>query len=283
MPELPEVETIRRELAPEIARRRIRAVRIHRDDLVLGPETPDEFAAAIRGRRLGEPGRRAKYLLFPLHDPAWPEAPAGSLIRIQLRMTGRFWLGIGPPDPSEFRHPGIDLELDDGRTLYYDDVRRLGGFELLAAGRWVEIERSLGPEPLAREFTPTALGGTLAGRRAPIKSVLLDQRRIAGVGNIYASEALCRAGIDPRRAAGSLDTGEVTRLHRAIRDVLGAALRGSGTTVRSYRAVNGRSGTFQNELRVYGREGEPCVACGAGIERIVQAGRSTFLCPECQT
>lgn len=284
MPELPEVETIRRELAPEIARRRIRDVRVHHDDLVLGPETAVEFAAAVRGRRLGVPARRAKYLLFPLHDPAVssPE-PADRLIRIQLRMTGRFWLGSEPPDPSEFRHPGIDLELDDGRTLYYDDVRRLGGFEVLRREAWEEIERSLGPEPLEPDFTGARLAGVLAGRRAPVKNVLLDQRRVAGVGNIYASEALFRAGIDPRRAGGALTPAEIARLHRAIRAVLRAALRGSGTTVRSYQAVNGRSGTFQNELRVYARAGERCPRCGTPVERIVQSGRSTFLCPECQT
>jgi len=282
VPELPEVETIRRELAPEITRRRILAVRIHHDDLVLGPGTPDEFVAAVRGRRLGEPGRRAKYLLLPLHDPSRPGDPPGSLIRIQLRMTGRFWLGTEPPDPSEFRHPGIDLELDDGRTLYYDDVRRLGGFEVLAAAAWADIERTLGPEPLEARFTAARLGERLAGRRAPIKNVLLDQRRVAGVGNIYASEALFRARIDPRRGAGSLEAAEVGRLHRAIRAVLRAALRASGTTVRSYQAVNGRSGTFQNELRVYGREGDRCVRCHTPVERVVLAGRSTFLCPECQ-
>ncbi len=282
MPELPEVETIRRELAPEISHRRIRSVRIHHDDLVLGPGSPAEFAAAVAGRRLGEPARRAKYLLFPLHDASRAADPAECLIRIQLRMSGRFWLGSEPPDPSEFRHPGIDLELDDGRTLYYDDVRRLGGFEVLSTDAWEEIERRLGPEPLEPGFTGARLAEILGGRRAPIKNVLLDQRSVAGVGNIYASEALFRARIDPRRPAGSLSRAEVGRLHRAIRAVLRAALRGSGTTVRSYRAVNGRSGSFQNELRVYAREGEPCRVCRRPIERLVQAGRSTFLCPGCQ-
>lgn len=283
MPELPEVETIRRELAPEIARRRIRSVRIHHDDLVLGPASPGEFAASIRGRRLGEPARRAKYLLIPLHDPEDADAPAPSLIRIQLRMTGRFWIGAEPPDPEEFRHPGIDLGLDDGRTLYYDDVRRLGGFEVLETAAWEEIERGLGPEPLEPGFTGARLGGILSGRRAPIKNLLLDQRRVAGIGNIYASEALHRARVDPRREAGTLRRDEVVRLHRSIRAVLRAALRASGTTVRSYQAVNGRSGTFQSELRVYGREGDPCPGCGMPIARIVQAGRSTFLCPACQS
>jgi len=282
VPELPEVETIRRELAPELARRRIRAVRVHHDDLILGPASPAEFARAVRGRVIGEAARRAKVLLLPLHDPARAEAPAPSLIRVQLRMTGRFWLAASPPDPAEFRHPGIDLALDDGRTLYYDDVRRLGGFEVLRAETWAEIERDLGPEPLEAGFTGARLAGILAGRRAPIKNVLLDQRRVAGVGNIYASEALFRARIDPRRPAGSLGPTEVARLQRAIRGVLRAAIRGSGTTVSSYRAMNGRSGTFQNELRAYGREGEPCVRCRTPVERVVQAGRSTYFCPRCQ-
>ena len=278
MPELPEVETIRRELAPELARRRIRAVRVHHDDLILGPASPAEFARAVRGRVIGEAARRAKVLLLPLHDPARAEAPAPSLIRVQLRMTGRFWLAASPPDPAEFRHPGIDLALDDGRTLYYDDVRRLGGFEVLRAETWAEIERDLGPEPLEAGFTGARLAGILAGRRAPIKNVLLDQRRVAGVGNIYASEALHHARLSPLKRAGRIATGagkpkaEAERLVKGVKAVLGAAIRRRESPYGSAR------------FRVYEREGERCLrpGCAGTIRRVTQAARSTFFCPACQ-
>jgi len=202
---------------------------------------------------------------------------------VQLRMTGRFWLGRGAPDPAEFRHPGIELDLDDGRTLVYDDVRRLGGFDLLTPEAWRALDARLGPEPLGRAFGAATLGDRIGPSRAPIKNALLDQRRVAGIGNIYAAEALHRARIDPRRAASSLDRREVAALHRAIRAVLREALEGAGTTIRNYQAVNGRSGSFQTRLRVYGREDAPCRRCRAPIRRIVQAGRSTFFCERCQS
>jgi len=284
MPELPEVETIRRELAAELPGRTIRAVRVHHDDLILGGTSTRRFRDAVQGRVFGRPGRRAKFLLLPLHDDAdGADREAFTvLVRVQLRMTGRFWLDEGRPDPTEFRHPGIELDLDDGRTLFYDDVRRLGGFDVLTPDAWRAVDERLGPEPLERTFTAAALTARLAPSRAPIKNALLDQGRIAGLGNIYASEALHRARIDPRRGASTIVGDEAAALHRAIRGVLREALEGAGTTLRNYRAVNGRSGSFQTRLRVYGRAGEPCRRCRATVRRIVQAGRSTFFCERCQ-
>ncbi len=274
MPELPEVETIRRDLAAELEGRTVTGVRIRRPDIVLGPPGARAFARRLRGRRIQALDRRAKYLLLRL--------AGGTVVQVQLRMTGRFALGMSLPAAGEFTHIAAEFDLDDGRTLFYDDTRRLGGFRLLSDSDWAALEEELGPEPLEPGFTPAELGEALDGRRAPVKNVLLDQRRVAGVGNIYAAEALHAAGIDPRRAAGSLAEVEVERLHAAIVDTLRQALGDSGTTVSDYRAVNGRSGRFQDRLRVYGREGKACRRCGDTIRRIVQAGRSTCFCPGCQ-
>ena len=273
---------MRRDLAPLLRGRRIRRTRVHHDDLILGGLSARSFSRAVLGRTFGDAGRRAKYLLFPLHAADGIEGPVERLMRVQVRMTGRFALAPQRPDSAEFRHPGLDLELDDGRTLFYDDVRRLGGFDLLTPEAWKTREAALGPEPLGRTFTAARLARIVAPLRAPIKNTLLDQRRVAGLGNIYASEALYRARIDPRRPAGSLDAKEVRRLHRAVRAVLREALESAGTTLRDYRAVNGRSGSFQTRLDVYGREGVACPACDRPIRRIVQAGRSSFFCAGCQ-
>ena len=282
---------MRRDLAPLLRGRRIRRTRVHHDDLILGGLSARSFSRAVLGRIFGDAERRAKYLLFPLHAADGSDAPIDApidapvelLMRVQVRMTGRFALAPQRPDSAEFRHPGLDFELDDGRTLFYDDVRRLGGFDLLTPEAWKTREAALGPEPLGRTFTAARLARIVAPLRAPIKNALLDQRRVAGVGNIYASEALYRARIDPRRPAGSLGSAEVRKLHRAVRAVLREALRSAGTTLRDYRAVNGRSGSFQTRLHVYQREGVACPACARPIRRIVQAGRSSFFCADCQS
>ncbi len=273
---------MRRDLAPRLRGRRIRGTRVHHDDLILGGHSARSFSRAVLGRTFGEADRRAKYLLFPLHAGNGIDGPVERLMRVQVRMTGRFALAPDRPDSPDFRHPGLDFELDDGRTLFYDDVRRLGGFDLLTPEAWRAREAALGPEPLGRTFTAARLARIVAPLRTPIKNALLDQRRVAGVGNIYASEALYRARIDPRRPAGSLDATEVRRLHRAVRAVLREALASAGTTLRDYRAVNGRSGSFQTRLDVYQREGAGCPACARPIRRIVQAGRSSFFCAGCQ-
>ncbi|MEE9207894.1 MAG: bifunctional DNA-formamidopyrimidine glycosylase/DNA-(apurinic or apyrimidinic site) lyase [Gemmatimonadota bacterium] len=274
MPEMPEVETIRGELDPVLQGRWIEGVRIHKPDIVLGGLTPREFGRRLRGKSFVRVSRRAKYLLF--------ELDRDTVLQTQLRMTGRFAIGRSLPDEAGFRHVAAEFRLDDGRTLFYDDIRRLGGFLLLSAQEWDRIAAGLGPEPLGR-FSSDDLLRIFENVRAPIKNVLLDQRRLAGVGNIYASEALFRAAIDPRRPAGSLTPEEARRLHRSVRRVLREALRSGGTTLRDYRAVNGTRGRYQNRLRVYGREGEACPRCRTTISRIVQAGRSSFLCSGCQS
>lgn len=275
MPELPEVEIIRRHLDAALRGRTISKARIRRRDLVLNLPTIRALATKLEGRQIHRVDRRGKNLLFRLDGEA--------VLQTQLRMTGRFALGRQRPDVALYRHIVAVFELDDGRTLYYDDVRRLGGFRWLEREDWAALDRSLGPEPLAPSFTARRLQTILQGTSAPIKNALLDQKRIAGIGNIYASEALFRARVHPGRAGGSLRREEIAALHRSIRAVLRDALRAAGTTFRDFRAVNGRSGRFQNSLSVYGREGEPCRGCGLPVQRSVQAGRSTFFCATCQT
>ena len=274
MPELPEVETIRRDLEPELTGRIIDRVVVHQADIVLPPHDPTSFRRRLKGRKISGVGRRAKYLLLQLDDDA--------ILQVQLRMSGRFALGRDLPHPEEFRHIAARFRLDDGRTLFYDDIRRLGGLRLLGRLEWEREEERLGPEPLEPGYRAADLGRALGQTRAPVKNALMDQRRVAGVGNIYASEALFRAGVDPRRAGSELTADEVKRLHRTVRSVLREALEKAGTSFQNYRAVNGRSGAFQTSLTVYAREGQPCRKCGQTIERIVQAGRSTFYCPSCQ-
>ncbi len=274
MPELPEVETIRRDLAPELEGRRISAVRVFHDDIIMGDLSPEAFRAGVEGRQVLGVDRRAKWLLLRFED---------RILVTQLRMTGRFAVGHGRVPPvDDFRHVAAEFDLDDGRTLFYDDTRRLGGFLLLSQADWVREESRFGPEPLSPRFRASDLGRVLRHGRAPVKTALMDQTRVAGIGNIYASEALHQARIDPVRPAAELSDEEIRRLHRSVRRVLRASLDSSGTTFSDYRAVNGRSGSFQTLLRVYGREGDPCTNCGEVVRRIVQAGRSTYFCPGCQ-
>lgn len=282
MPELPEVETIRRDLAASLRGATIGAVRLLHDDILLDGGSTDRFAAGVADRRIDEVERRGKNLVLRL-------GPDDRVLQSQVRMTGRFALaqaddprGRGLRAAIGFRHVAAEFDLVDGRTLLYDDVRRLGGFRLQSADEWAQRAEQLGPEPLDPDFGAADLAAGLGNGRAPVKNALLDQRRVAGIGNIYASEALFRARVDPRRACGSLGPDDHRRLHRALRAVLREALRGEGTSLRDYRLVDGGSGRFQDRLRVYDREALPCPRCGTAIERIVQAGRSTFFCAACQ-
>lgn len=274
VPELPEVETIRRALAAAVAGRTVERVRVRRPDILMNLPSEAAFADRVEGRRIDRVERRAKYLLLRLSGEV--------VLEVQLRMTGRFALGERRPDPDEYSHLAAWLRLDDGRALWYDDVRRLGGFKVLSAEAWRRREAELGPEPLEEDYRPARLRRELEDRRAPVKNLLLDQRRVAGVGNIYACESLHAASVDPRRPGGDLGGDEIVRLHSALRDVLGRALRQAGTTLRDYRAPDGRSGRFQASLSVYGREGRPCPRCDGDVRRIVQAGRSTYFCNGCQ-
>lgn len=271
MPELPEAETIAAGLRRSVAGARIEGVEVLHADVLAEP--PDAFAERLRGRRIAEVGRRGKNVVIHLED--------GGVLLVNLGMTGRL-LPVAAGSPSPATHPALRFALDRGRTLVYDDVRRFGRVESLDAEAWAERSAALGPEPLGRGFTAADLAASLSRSRSPVRSWLLDQRRVAGVGNIYANEALHRAGIHPARPADSLSREDAVALHRALRTVLREAIRARGTTLRDYRTAEGGRGGFSVRLRVYGREGEPCPRCKSVVERLVLANRSAFLCPRCQ-
>ena len=273
MPELPEVETVRRRLAPALVGRRFDGVEIE-DARLTRPLDPLEVAAELQGERVAVVDRRGKYLVVRFDS--------GRALLVHLRMTGSLLHvpgGVAPADP----HRRAAVQLDDGTSLIYRDVRRFGTW-LLAEPRELEryLDDRLGREPLTAAFTTRRLAETLHGRRAPVKAAILDQRRLAGVGNIYADEALWRARIHPLRPAGDLDAGELRALHRGIRAALRAGIERQGATLRDYRTPDGGAGRMQHEFRVYGRDGEPCDRCGRPIGKIRAAGRGTWFCPGCQ-
>ncbi len=274
MPELPEVETVRRRIAPLVEGTTIASAEIV-DPRLTRPVSPSLVADALVGERIAAVERRGKYLLWRLES--------GRTLVVHLRMTGsllHFPAGDLPADA----HRRATLALDTGAAVGYRDVRRFGTWELLDDGHLRPYLASrLGPEPLAPSFTSARLARIVAGRRAPIKAVLLDQRRIAGIGNIYADEALWRARIHPRRPAGELDAPEIAHLHRAVRAALRRGVELNGSTLRDYVTPDGEGGGMQHEFHVYGRLGDPCDRCGRPIERIVVGGRGTWLCPRCQT
>lgn len=274
MPELPEAETIARSLKDCAVGLTIRRVFVLRRDVIEGDV--GRFRQGLRGRRIERVGRRGKNVVF--------ELDGGMVLCVKLGMTGRllFRYGLGWPADSWPRHVAVGFHLRPDATLIYDDVRRFGRLELLDAAAWAERSARLGPEPLEASFTAAALAQILAASRAPVRSLLLDQTRLAGIGNIYANEALFAARVHPARPAASLTRPEVGRLHRAIRAVLRRAIAARGTTIRDYRDPNHGAGDFAPRLRVYGREGSACPRCGCTIKRLVLAGRSTFLCPRCQ-
>ncbi len=286
MPELPEVETVRSGLAPRLRGRTIVAVRFLRP-YVAGC-TPEEFADAVTDRQVVDLVRRGKYLILRL-------GPRGSLppveVVVHLMMAGRLSYlppGAGPPaDAVEAKHTHAAFTLDDGSELRWADLRHFGRMRLVPADR-PELYPSglarLGPEPLEPDFTPDYLASVLLSRKASIKQVLLDQRALAGVGNIYADECLHRAGLHPLRRACSLQPHEVASLHEALRVTLQAAIAHRGTTSHTYVDGEGRPGSFQHRLRVYGREAQACLrpGCRGVIARLVHGGRSSHFCPECQ-
>jgi formamidopyrimidine-DNA glycosylase len=274
MPELPEVETIRSRLAPGLTGRRFEHVRIL-DPRLTRPEPPEEVAAALEGERVLDVRRRGKYLVFAFES--------GRNLLVHLRMTG----SVLHPAPGEARddpHVRAVVRLDNGSDIVYRDVRRFGTWELLEPG---ELEgyfaaRRLGREPLERTFTAAALGKALAGRRAPLKAALLDQRAAAGIGNIYADEALWYARLHPLTPAGELVEPEIRDLRKGIRKALELGLARQGATLRDYRGADGERGRMQHEFKVYGRAGQPCPRCGTPIEKIRAGGRGTWYCPSCQ-
>jgi formamidopyrimidine-DNA glycosylase len=264
VPELPEVETYRLQLEPRLAGRTFRRVRIHDPRLTL-PLDPLEVEAEIEGERVSSVERRGKYLVIRFL--------AGGALVIHLRMTGSF-----PMVPGS--HERAVLDLDDGTRVVYRDVRRFGTWHVLDPQELeTYLSTRLGPEPLGASFTTAYLGGRLARRRAPLKSVLLDQRVAAGLGNIYADEALWHARLHPLRQAGDLDEAEVAALRRGIRHALrrGIARQGADLGDGAYP-----QGSMQDEFKVYGRDEEPCRRCRTPIEKIRVAGRGTHYCPVCQ-
>ena len=273
MPELPEAETIVRGLRPEVVGSRIGGVEVLHADVLREPE--QAFADKVRGRTIVSVGRRGKNVLLTLDE--------GRVVAVNLGMTGRL-LPLSPERAAAggSGHPAVRFGFESGATLVFDDTRRFGTVECLRADEWLERSRRMGPEPLDASFTAEALHRALRASRAPVRSWLLDQRKIAGVGNIYANEALHLAGIHPRTEARAIGRLQAERLHDAVRVVLSRAIAAGGTTLRDYRNAKGEPGRYARRLQVYDRAGEPCGRCGRRIRRSVFGGRSAFHCPACQ-
>ena len=273
MPELPEVETVRRRLAPVLEGRRFERVQID-DPRLTRPLDRDEVARELEGERVAQVDRRGKYLIVRFDS--------GRALLIHLRMTGSLLhaaAGKLPDDP----HRRAVVRLDDGSDVAYRDVRRFGTWLLLEPDE-VEayVDARVGHEPLGEAYKSKHLAERLRGRRAPVKAAVLDQRTVAGVGNIYADEALWRARVHPLTPAAALTPDEIRALHRALRRALQQGIARQGSTLRDYRTPDGEPGAMQHEFKVYGRGGEPCERCGTPIEKIRVAGRGTWYCPSCQ-
>jgi formamidopyrimidine-DNA glycosylase len=271
MPELPEVETVAGGLRASLVGRTVVGVEVRWARSVVPPD-PAAFARRLAAQAVTGVGRRGKWVVIALSG--------GDTLLVHLRMTGR--LVLESERCLEDRHLRVVLFLDDGQRLRFSDQRKFGRMVVTAEPQ--EVLGDLGPEPLGEDFTPERLGGMLARRRGRIKPLLLDQRFLAGLGNIYTDEALWRACIHPLRSANALTPGEVQRLHRAIRSVLRAAIASGGTTLpdRTYQQADGRSGEFAPQLAVYGRVGQSCLRCGATIERTRVSQRGTYFCHRCQ-
>ena len=270
MPELPEVETVRRGLAPVLEGRSLAAVEIA-DVRLTRPVDPAEVAAELEGQRVERVDRRGKYLIVRFES--------GRALLVHLRMTGAFLVGAHDDDP----HRRAVVRLDDGAAIAYRDVRRFGTWLLLEPDE-VEayLDSKVGREPLDDAYKAKHLAERLRGRRAPVKAAILDQRTVAGVGNIYADEALWRARVHPLTLAAALEPEEVAAVYRGIRAALRAGIERQGSTLRDYRLPDGGEGGAQDEFKVYGRGGEPCDRCGTPIDKIRVAGRGTWYCPACQ-
>ena len=273
MPELPEVETIRRKLEPHLIGRRFDRVEIE-DARLVRPFEPQAVAAELEGERVSALERRGKYLVVRFES--------GRALLIHLRMTGSLRHALRGALHDD-RHRRAVVNLDDGSDVAYRDVRRFGTWLLLEPGELEPyLARKVGVEPLERRFNTRWLAQRLQGRRAPVKAALLDQRTVAGLGNIYVDEALWRARIHPLRPGESLEPDEITRLTRGVKEALKAGVRRQGASLRDYATPDGGRGSMQDRFRVYGRTGEPCHRCGTPIEKIRAGGRGTWYCPNCQ-
>ena len=295
MPELPEVETVLRGLAPHLQGRRLQKLEARRLDLRF--PLPPQFAKRLEGKKVIGLSRRAKYILVAFE--------ADMTLLIHLGMTGRFtilgaknaknlgefYYATASQHSADGPHDHIVFHFEGGLRLVYNDPRRFGFMDLIEGPETNHKSlKSLGPEPLGNEFSEPVLAKALRGRKTSIKSALLDQRHVAGLGNIYVCEALFRAGLSPKRTSGSLVTAKgmpkpaMARLILAIREVLKEAILAGGSTISDYQGADGQKGSFQQTFAVYDREGEACQrpSCGGKIARITQAGRSSFYCPQCQ-
>ncbi|MFN3274686.1 MAG: bifunctional DNA-formamidopyrimidine glycosylase/DNA-(apurinic or apyrimidinic site) lyase [Paracoccus sp. (in: a-proteobacteria)] len=280
MPELPEVETVRRGLLPHLEGARIARAEARRPDLRW--PLPVDLVQVLTGARVTALRRRSKYLLADLDR--------GGTVLWHLGMSGRMLVesasqGQFHRDPGIYpRHDHVVLTTDAGTTITFNDARRFGMVDLIREGASHPLLDHLGPEPFDPVFDAAYLGAAFDGRRAPVKQALLDQRIVAGLGNIYVSESLFRAGIDPRRAAGRIGSARIAALVGHIRDVLADAIAAGGSSLRDHRQASGELGYFQHSFRVYDRAGQPCLreGCGGTVLRIVQSARSSFYCPACQ-
>ena len=280
MPELPEVETVRRGLLPVMEGRLITAAAVNRPDLRW--PFPMGMADRLTGKRVLALRRRSKYILADLNS--------GETLIIHLGMSGRMLISgqmIGQfheNHPAPAKHDHVVLDMDNGARVTFNDARRFGAMDLTATQdtekHW--LIKDIGPEPLGNAFSETSLRARLKGRNTPIKTALLDQKNVAGLGNIYVCEVLHRAGINPTTLSGKLSGPRVASLVPIIRQVLTEAIDAGGSSLKDYRQTDGELGYFQHRFRVYDREGAPCATCATPIGRIVQSGRSTFYCPACQ-
>lgn len=280
MPELPEVETVRRGLAPALEGRLILRAEARRPDLRF--PLPENFVARLEGARIDALGRRAKYLSASLSS--------GEALIMHLGMTGRFT--VNQASPGRFhhaagehdRHDHVVFHMEGGARIVFNDARRFGFMHLwpLAEIETYPAFAGLGPEPHSNAFSGAYLRKAFAGKKTPVKAALLDQRVVAGVGNIYACEALFRAGIAPDRLAGTIRGDRLDRLAEAVREVIVEAIAAGGSSISDFAAADGSLGYFQHRFRVYDREGEPCPTCAKPIRRMAQSGRSSFHCPSCQ-
>ncbi|MBE3639152.1 bifunctional DNA-formamidopyrimidine glycosylase/DNA-(apurinic or apyrimidinic site) lyase [Mangrovicoccus algicola] len=284
MPELPEVETVRRGLEPVMTNAVISRAQVNRPDLRW--PFPARMAERLTGRRVAALRRRSKYLLADLDG--------GETLLIHLGMSGRMLVTkdesavqIGTyvhGHAAPAKHDHVVLDFDNGMRVTFNDPRRFGAMDLFATEAGHPLLARIGPEPLGNGFSAAHLVQAFRGKASPVKTALLDQRIVAGLGNIYVCEALHRSGISPRRAAGRISAARLAVLHAAIRQVLEAAIAAGGSSLRDYRQASGDLGYFQHGFRVYDREGRPCPTdgCPGTVTRIVQSSRSTFLCPQCQ-
>ena len=280
MPELPEVETVRRGLLPVMEGHVISAAQVNRPDLRF--PLPDRMAERLTGQKVLSLRRRSKYILADLSSE--------ETLLIHLGMSGRMLISgamLGDfyhAHPAPQKHDHVVLTMDTGAQITFNDARRFGSMDLMPTAKWQshKLLADLGPEPLGNAFNESYLRNRLEGRNTPIKSALLDQTILSGLGNIYVCEVLHRARIAPTRLAGDLTPHNIAQIVPIIREVLTEAIDAGGSSLRDYRQADGELGYFQHTFRVYDREGEPCTTCQTPIARLVQSGRSSFYCPSCQ-